>query len=111
MFYVPPADYGGTLRAEADHPHKGAVMKALVYQGPGKRAWEEAPDATIQQSTDAVVRVDLNECRISSNLSVSHLFGGRVSVSHLGVGRLRPPSRRHHQTSWPPRPTSSTRDG
>ena len=34
------------------------IMKALVYHGPGKRAWEEMPDAVIQQPTDAVVRVD-----------------------------------------------------
>ena len=33
-------------------------MKALVYHGPGKRAWEGVPDATIQEPNDAVVRVD-----------------------------------------------------
>src|SRR5215203_2726370 len=30
------------------------IVKALVYHGPGKRAWEEVPDAVIQESTDAV---------------------------------------------------------
>jgi threonine dehydrogenase-like Zn-dependent dehydrogenase len=34
------------------------IMKALVYHGPGKRAWEEVPDAVVQETTDAVVRVD-----------------------------------------------------
>lgn len=33
-------------------------MKALVYHGPGAKAWEEVPDATIQDPTDVVVRVD-----------------------------------------------------
>src|SRR5215467_2474820 len=33
-------------------------MKALVYHGPGQRAWEDAPDPTIQASTDAIVRID-----------------------------------------------------
>jgi alcohol dehydrogenase len=33
-------------------------MKALVYHGPGERAWESVPDPTIQEPTDAVVRID-----------------------------------------------------
>jgi alcohol dehydrogenase len=33
-------------------------MKALVYHGPGKRSWDEVPDAAIEEPTDAVVRVD-----------------------------------------------------
>ena len=33
-------------------------MKALVYHGPGQRAWEEVPDPTIQEPTDAIVRID-----------------------------------------------------
>ena len=33
-------------------------MKALVYNGPGQRAWREVPDAAVQQPTDAIVRVD-----------------------------------------------------
>jgi alcohol dehydrogenase len=33
-------------------------MKALVYNGPGLRSWEEKPDPTIQDPTDIVVRVD-----------------------------------------------------
>src|SRR4029079_6118033 len=35
-----------------------SVMKALVYHGPGKKAWEEVPDPQIQQPTDGIVRVD-----------------------------------------------------
>src|SRR3954462_14947907 len=33
-------------------------MKALVYHGPGQRSWDEVHDATIEVSTDVVVRVD-----------------------------------------------------
>jgi alcohol dehydrogenase len=33
-------------------------MKALVYYGPGKRAWEDVPDPEIMDPDDAVVRVD-----------------------------------------------------
>ena len=31
-------------------------MKALVYHGPGERAWEDVPDAVIEEPTDVVVR-------------------------------------------------------
>ena len=33
-------------------------MKALVYHGPGQRAWEDVPDPVIEQPTDIVVRID-----------------------------------------------------
>jgi alcohol dehydrogenase len=33
-------------------------MKALVYDGPGRHAWEEVPDPQIADPTDAVVRID-----------------------------------------------------
>ena len=33
-------------------------MKALVYHGPGERAWEEVPDRRLQAPTDAIVRID-----------------------------------------------------
>jgi alcohol dehydrogenase len=33
-------------------------MKALVYHGPGRRSWEDVPDPVVQDSADAVVRVD-----------------------------------------------------
>jgi alcohol dehydrogenase len=34
-------------------------MHALVYHGPGKRAWEEVPDPVIAEPTDAIVRIDV----------------------------------------------------
>jgi len=33
-------------------------MKALVYGGPGQRAWESVPDPSIVEPTDAIVRID-----------------------------------------------------
>jgi alcohol dehydrogenase len=33
-------------------------MKALVYQGPGRRGWDTVQDPTIVESTDIVVRID-----------------------------------------------------
>jgi alcohol dehydrogenase len=33
-------------------------MKALVYNGPGLRAWESVPDPQIQEPTDVIVHVD-----------------------------------------------------
>ena len=33
-------------------------MKALVYHGPGNKAWEEVPDPVVIDSTDAIVRVE-----------------------------------------------------
>jgi alcohol dehydrogenase len=34
-------------------------MYALVYHGPGKRAWQEVPDPVIAEPTDAIVRIDV----------------------------------------------------
>ena len=33
-------------------------MKALVYHGPGEKAWESVPDPDIIEPTDAIVRID-----------------------------------------------------
>ena len=34
-------------------------MNALVYHGPGQRAWEQVPDPVIVEPTDAIVRIDV----------------------------------------------------
>jgi alcohol dehydrogenase len=34
------------------------AMRALVYHGPGAKAWEEVPKPEITADTDAIVRVD-----------------------------------------------------
>ena len=33
-------------------------MNALVYHGPGRKAWESVPDPEIREPTDAIVRLD-----------------------------------------------------
>ena len=33
-------------------------MNALVYHGPGQRAWEAVPDPVLFDPTDAIVRID-----------------------------------------------------
>jgi alcohol dehydrogenase len=33
-------------------------VKALIYHGPGQKAWESAPDPAIQEPGDAVVKID-----------------------------------------------------
>jgi len=33
-------------------------MKALVYNGPGRKAWEGVADPTLQSPTDAIVKID-----------------------------------------------------
>ena len=35
----------------------GLTMKALVYHGPGKRAWEEKPRPVLKDADDAIVRI------------------------------------------------------
>ena len=37
---------------------KGGAMNALVYHGPGQRAWESVPDPKVEEPTDAVVKID-----------------------------------------------------
>src|SRR5690348_1908788 len=34
------------------------MMKALVYEGPGKKSWQTVSDPVVVDDTDAVVRVD-----------------------------------------------------
>ena len=38
-------------------PGAHTIMKALVYHGPGKRAWEDKARPIIQDAGDAVVRI------------------------------------------------------
>src|SRR5580704_116881 len=40
------------------HLAEEEVMKALVYGGPGVKTWETVADPTIQQPTDAIVKID-----------------------------------------------------
>jgi alcohol dehydrogenase len=64
-------------------------MKALVYHGPGKRAWEEKPKPALLKSTDAIVRI-LRTTICGTDLHIlkgdlPEVTDGRV-LGHEGVG-------------------------
>ena len=55
----PRAEAGRVDAAEGRGPDRaGTGMKALVYHGPGQRAWDTVADPEIVDPTDAVVRID-----------------------------------------------------
>lgn len=64
-------------------------MKALVYHGPGKRAWEDRPKPTILQTTDAIVRITTTTiCGTDLHIlkgDVPTVSSGRI-LGHEGVG-------------------------
>ena len=66
-------------------------MKALVYHGPGKKAWETVPDPKIQAATDAIVRVDTTTiCGTDLHIlkgDVPAVTDGRI-LGHEGVGTI-----------------------
>lgn len=66
-------------------------MKALVYHGPGKKAWEEVPEPKIEADTDAVVRVDTTTiCGTDLHIlkgDVPEVTSGRV-LGHEAVGTI-----------------------
>lgn len=68
---------------------KRATMKALVYHGPGKRAWDEKPRPTIQDETDALVRITTSTiCGTDLHIlkgDVPTVTDGRI-LGHEGVG-------------------------
>jgi alcohol dehydrogenase len=66
-------------------------MKALVYHGPGEKAWEEAPDPEIIDPTDAIVQVDTTTiCGTDLHIlkgDVPAVTDGRI-LGHEGVGTI-----------------------
>src|SRR6201996_416438 len=68
-----------------------AAMKALVYQGPGKKEWKDVADPAIQEPTDAVVRVDTTTI-CGTDLHILHgdvpaVTEGRI-LGHEAVGTV-----------------------
>ena len=66
-------------------------MKAVVYHGPGQRAWEEVPDPEIIGDGDAIVRVDAaticgTDLRILKG-DVPAVRDGRI-LGHEAVGTI-----------------------
>jgi alcohol dehydrogenase len=67
----------------------GAMMKALVYHGPGKYAWEDTPRPTIQHPGDAIVRITTSTiCGTDLHILKGDLpavTDGRI-LGHEGIG-------------------------
>jgi alcohol dehydrogenase len=65
------------------------MMKALVYHGPGNKAWEEVPDPKIIEPTDVIVRIDTTTiCGTDLHIlkgDVPAVTEGRI-LGHEGVG-------------------------
>ncbi|GAB2470536.1 zinc-dependent alcohol dehydrogenase family protein [Xylanimonas ulmi] len=66
-------------------------MKALVYHGPGSKAWQDVPDPTILRPTDAIVRIDTTTiCGTDLHIlkgDVPAVTDGRI-LGHEGVGTI-----------------------
>jgi alcohol dehydrogenase len=65
------------------------TMKALVYQGPGKRAWEDKPRPVIRNPADAVVRITTSTiCGTDLHIlkgDLPSVAAGRI-LGHEGIG-------------------------
>ena len=57
-------------------------MKALVYKGPGEKAWEEVPDPKIQEATDVIVRM------VATTICGTDLHILKGDVPEVAVGRI-----------------------
>ena len=66
-------------------------MRALVYEGPGAKAWSEVPDAVVRDDTDAVVRVDTTTiCGTDLHIlkgDTPEVVAGRI-LGHEAVGTV-----------------------
>lgn len=67
----------------------GTTMKALVYHGPGKRAWEDKDRPAIQDPSDAIVRITTSTiCGTDLHILKGDLpavTDGRI-LGHEGIG-------------------------
>ena len=66
-------------------------MKALVYHGPGQKAWEHVPDPKIISPNDVIVQVDITTiCGTDLHIlkgDVPAVTSGRI-LGHEGVGTI-----------------------
>jgi alcohol dehydrogenase len=66
-------------------------MKALVYEGPGSKAWRDVPDPILQDDTDAIVEVDATTiCGTDLHIlegDVPEVTAGRI-LGHEAVGTV-----------------------
>ena len=70
-------------------PGASGAMKALVFHGPGKRAWEEKPKPAIRAAGDAIVRITTSTiCGTDLHIlkgDVASVTDGRI-LGHEGIG-------------------------
>ncbi len=70
-------------------PKGTAAMKALVFHGPGKRAWEDKPRPAIRDASDAIVRLTTSTiCGTDLHIlkgDVPSVTDGRI-LGHEGIG-------------------------
>src|SRR6187397_3040882 len=89
-------------RLRAYSTGRSVAMKALVYHGPGLRAWETVPDPTVLEPTDAVVQIDSSTIcgtdlhilkgdvpEVTPGTVLGHEAVGTVVQTGNGVGTLR----------------------
>lgn len=66
-------------------------MRAVVYHGPGEKAWEEVPDPVLVDDTDAIIRVDaVTICGTDLHIlkgDVPAVTDGRI-LGHEAVGTV-----------------------
>jgi len=66
-------------------------MKALVYHGPGEKAWETMPDPAIRDTTDAIVKVEATTiCGTDLHIlkgDVPEVTSGRI-LGHEAIGTV-----------------------
>ena len=66
-------------------------MKAIVYHGPGHKAWEDVPDPVVVDDTDAIIRVDaVTICGTDLHIlkgDVPSVTDGRI-LGHEAVGTV-----------------------
>ncbi|MCL2782437.1 MAG: alcohol dehydrogenase catalytic domain-containing protein [Propionibacteriaceae bacterium] len=66
-------------------------MKALVFHGPGQKAWEDVADPVIQDQTDIIVKIDTTTiCGTDLHImkgDVPEVTDGRI-LGHEGVGTV-----------------------
>jgi alcohol dehydrogenase len=77
------------MQTTVEQASKTGTMKALVYHGPGQKAWEDKPKPAVREPTDAVVRITTSTiCGTDLHImkgDVPTVTDGRI-LGHEGVG-------------------------
>jgi len=82
------SELGRPITSERDLS-ASTTMKALVYRGPGKRAWEDRPRPVLRNPADAVVRITTSTiCGTDLHIlkgDLPSVVAGRI-LGHEGIG-------------------------